>query len=149
MVVPWALYPACCEWARVKLRRHIAAKSLFSSHFSNVISIQSLRNPFKPLQETFTSKNKCIFPTAISTYLKMKPITQWLSLLKSSLFENLGGYSLFKLTLTLYILVFLHATPTNHFSFMKLSFLTLTDTMAASSLSCIDRVGICWLRCYN
>lgn len=55
IVLSGALY-AACDGAQVQLRRYIAAKSLFSSHFSDIISIQSIRNSFKPQQETLCLK---------------------------------------------------------------------------------------------
>lgn len=53
----------------------------------------------------------------------MKPITQWLSIaLKILIIQNLGGCRLFKISLSL--LDILYSTLTNHFKFMKLSFLS-------------------------
>ena len=110
------------EWAQAQPRRRIAAKSLVSSHFSDVISIQSIRNPFTPWQETFTSKNKwkCASPTGISSYLKRKPVTQWLSIALKSPHSTKPRRAQSFLNCT-FSLDTLHSAPQHRFKFVKCS----------------------------
>lgn len=138
MVLPGALY-AACHWAQVQLRKCVAANSLFSCHFSDIISIQSIRNPSNPLQKKkkFTSKNKgkCVFPIGISSYPKMKPITQWLPIaLKNPHYTNLRRAQTFLLKFTFLLIL---KPPPWPITWSLRYFLSsvLADTMAASSLS--------------
>lgn len=67
-----------CDRAQVQPRRPTAAKSLFSSHFSDIISIRSIRNPFlfcTPL--VWSCKGPSFSPEVFFSFLLLQDLQGW------------------------------------------------------------------------